>query len=148
MSHEGNVSARIGREGLVTEIAAGEHRLLADEPVSAGGSGQGPTPYDYVLAGLGACTAMTLRMYATRKGWPLEGVAVHLRHGKVHAQDCADCETRIGRIDVIERVIELAGPLDAEQRERLLQIAERCPVHRTLSSEIKIRTRLVEPRQN
>lgn len=140
--HDGFAIARIGREGFATRIEARGHALVADESAVVGGTDQGPNPYDYLLAALGACTAMTLRMYAQRKGWPLEGAVVKLRHGRVHAQDCADCETKIGKIDVIERVIELQGALDAEQRERLLQIADRCPVHRTLSSEIKIRTQL------
>jgi putative redox protein len=106
------------------------------------GTNTGPSPYDYLLAGLGACTAMTLRMYARQKSWPLQKVRVWLKHDKIHAQDCADCETKEGKIDQIDRQIVLEGPLDATQRERLLQIADRCPVHRTLSSEIKIRTRL------
>jgi putative redox protein len=123
-------------------VRAGRHQLLADEPRSVGGADQGPGPYDYLLASLGACTAITLRMYADRKGWPLEGVTVRLRHGRVHAADCADCATKEGRIDQIERVLELLGPLDAEQRARLLEIADRCPVHRTLHGEIRVRTTL------
>jgi putative redox protein len=134
------VTARIGRTGFATEIEAGGHRLRADEPVAAGGTASGPTPYDYLLAALGACTAITLRMYADRKGWPLEGLVVQLRHSRVHAEDCADCETKTGKVDVIERRIELQGPLDSAQRQALMQIADRCPVHRTLSSEIAIRT--------
>lgn len=139
---EGTVVAHIGASGLATKIEAGGHRLRADEPVSAGGTATGPSPYDYLLAGLGACTAMTLRLYADRKGWPLEGVAVALRHSRVHAEDCADCEKETGKIDVIEREIELHGALDDAQRARLLEIAAHCPVHRTLTGEIKIRTRL------
>jgi putative redox protein len=126
------------------QIHAGRHTLRADEPVRDGGGDSGPSPYDLLLASLGACTAMTIRMYADRKGWPLERVAVHLSHGKVHAVDCAECETKTGRIDRIERVVTLAGQLDAGQRARLLEIAERCPVHRTLQSETVIRTRLEE----
>jgi putative redox protein len=141
---EGNdsfsVTARIGDTGLATDIEVGGHALRADEPTAAGGTETGPNPYDYLLTALGACTAMTLRMYADRKGWPLQGVVVHLRHSRVHAEDCADCETKSGKIDVIERRIELQGTLDAAQREGLMRIADRCPVHRTLSSEIKIRT--------
>jgi uncharacterized OsmC-like protein/alpha/beta superfamily hydrolase len=143
---EDGITVRIGAQGYTSTVRAGRHQLIADEPRAAGGADQGPSPYDYVLAGLGACTAMTLRMYADRKGWPLEGVTVRLRHDKIHAADCADCETREGRIDQIRRELALAGPLDAEQRARLLEIADRCPVHRTLLSEIAITTTLEEPR--
>ncbi len=129
---------------LAQRIAAGRHRLAADEPVEAGGGDTGPNPYDLLLAALGACTSMTLRLYADRKGWPVESIAIHLRHGKIHAEDCAECETREGRIDRIERRIELAGPLDAAQRQRLVEIAEMCPVHRTLKGEKQILTRLAE----
>jgi putative redox protein len=113
---------------------------LADEPVDVGGLDSGPGPYDLVLAGLGACTAMTLRLYAERKALPLERVTVELRHGRIHAADCEDCETKEGMIDRIERAITLRGALDTEQRRRLLEIADKCPVHRTLTSEVDIRT--------
>jgi uncharacterized OsmC-like protein/alpha-beta hydrolase superfamily lysophospholipase len=122
------------------EVAVGAHRFLADEPVDVGGLGSGPGPYDLVLAGLGACTAMTLRLYAERKALPLERVTVRLSHAKIHAADCEACETKEGKIDRIERAIELRGALDAEQRQRLLEIADKCPVHRTLTSEVDIRT--------
>ncbi len=125
-------------------IEAGAHRLTADEPVAAGGDDTGPDPYDLLLAALGACTSITLRAYARRKGWPLERVAVVLQHDKIHAEDCADCETKIGLVDRIRRTIALGGPLGDEQRARLLEIANRCPVHRTLTSEIRIETTLAE----
>jgi putative redox protein len=137
------VVVRGGAAGFAQEIVVGPHRLAADEPTAAGGADTGPTPYDLLLASLGACTSMTVALYARRKGWPLEGVTVRLRHAKIHAADCADCETREGMLDRIERDIELTGTLTDEQRERLLEIAGRCPVHRTLVSEIDIRTRLV-----
>jgi putative redox protein len=131
-----------GTGRFAQEIAAGRHALKADEPADYGGDDSGPGPYELLLAGLGACTAMTLRLYAERKGWPLDRVSVSLAHDKIHAEDCADCETRDGRIDQIERHLSLDGSLDAAQRERLLQIADKCPVHKTLSGEIKIRTQL------
>jgi putative redox protein len=140
---KGRVTVSGGRAGLAQEIRAGRHRLTADEPASVpGGEDRGPTPYDLLLAALGACTSMTLSMYAERKGWDLRAVDVTLSHAKIHAEDCADCETREGRIDRIEREIALEGDLDGEQRARLLEIADRCPVHRTLTSEIVIRSRL------
>ena len=125
-------------------VTAGPHRLLADEPVAAGGGDTGPAPYDFLLAGLGACTSMTLRLYADRKSLPLERTTVTLRHSKIHAQDCAECETREGMLDQIERVITMEGSLSAEDRERLMQIADKCPVHRTLKSEIRIVTRVAD----
>ncbi len=138
----GSVVVREAGTGrFAQEIAAGRHVLRADEPAPAGDD-SGPTPYDLLLAGLGACTAMTVRMYAARKDWPLERVAVSLRHEKIHAADCADCETREGRIDRIERRLTLAGELDEAHRARLLEIANKCPVHRTLTGEIKIITDL------
>lgn len=127
---------------LAETIRSGVHVLRADEPVANGGNDTGPGPYDYLLAALGSCTAMTLRLYARMKKLPLQKVTVRLRHEKIHATDCAECETKEGKIDRIERLIELEGPLSDEQRQRLLEIANRCPVHRTLSSEISIPTRL------
>jgi putative redox protein len=123
-------------------VKAGRHELMADEPVSAGGQDSGPNPYDLLLAALGACTSMTLRLYADHKALPLERVSVQLKHSRIHAQDCEECETREGKVDRIERVLTLTGNLDADQRKRLLDIADKCPVHRTLHSEIKVRTRL------
>jgi putative redox protein len=127
--------------GYTQQIAAGHHRLVADEPRPIGDD-IGPTPYDLLLAALGACTSMTVRMYADRKGWPLERIRVTLRHSRIHAKDCADCETINGWIDHIDRGIELTGDLDDTQRQRLLLIAERCPVHQTLTSEVRIITSL------
>ncbi|MFN3350457.1 alpha/beta fold hydrolase [Pseudorhodoplanes sp.] len=121
-------------------IRAGRHSLIADEPLAQGGLDSGPTPYDLVLAGLGACTSMTLRLYADHKGLPLDRVSVELKHSRIHAADCEACETKEGKVDRIDRVVSLTGQLDADQRKRLLEIADKCPVHRTLTSEIDIRT--------
>jgi uncharacterized OsmC-like protein len=126
--------------GFTQEIHAGSHHLTADEPVSAGGTDKGPSPYDLLLAALGACTSMTIALYARRKGWPVEGVEVRLRHSRIYAEDCAECETKEGMLDRIEREIELKGSLNAEQRQKLLEIANKCPVHRTLTSEINIQS--------
>jgi uncharacterized OsmC-like protein/alpha-beta hydrolase superfamily lysophospholipase len=135
------VVVRETREGrFQQDVTVGAHRFLADEPLEAGGLDSGPGPYDLLLAGLGACTAMTLRLYAERKALALERVTVRLNHSRIHAADCADCETKEGMLDRIERAITLRGTLDAEQRRRLLEIADKCPVHRTLTSEIDIRT--------
>ncbi len=141
---EERVVVRIGAQGFVCDIDAGGHPLAADEPVALGGGDQGPSPYQLLNAALGACTAMTLRMYAERKKLPLEGVRVRLEHAKVHAQDCADCPQESSRVDVIEREIELEGELDAAARQRLLEIADRCPVHRTLHETVVVRSRLVD----
>ncbi len=122
------------------DVRTGPHRFLADEPVEVGGLDSGPGPYDLVLAGLGACTAMTLRLYAERKALPLDRVSVRLSHSRIHAADCESCETKEGMIDRIERAITLHGSLGAEERRRLMEIADKCPVHRTLTSEIDIRT--------
>ena len=140
---EGAVVVEETRRGKFQQaIRLGPHQLTADEPASFGGDDTGPNPYDLVLAGLGACTAMTLRLYADKKGIPLDRASVTLRHDKIHAQDCADCETRVGKVDVVERTIVLTGDLSADQRQNLLQIADRCPVHKTLEGEVKIRTDL------
>jgi len=131
-------------QGYRSDIIASGHSLIADEPEAVGGTNQGPTPYDYLLAGLGSCTSITLRMYADRKEWPMEAVTVRLRHEKLHAKDCEECESESGKIDRIEREIELTGPLDDDQVQRLLEIADKCPVHRTLHSEIVVKTALRE----
>jgi putative redox protein len=141
-SSGGTVTVTEAGTGTYTQqITAGHHQLVADEPQPIGDDA-GPTPYDLLLAALGACTSMTVRMYANRKGWPLKQVRVTLRHSRIHAEDCADCETRIGWIDHIDRDIELEGDLDDTQRQRLLHIAERCPVHQTLTSEVDVATSL------
>ncbi len=132
-------------EGKFTQLLLdGRHRMFADEPAEFGGDDRGPGPYELLLMALGACTAMTVRLYVERQKWPLTRIAVRLRHEKIHAQDCADCETKEGMLDQIERVIDLEGPLNIEQKQRILEIANRCPVHRTLTSEVKIRSSLAE----
>jgi putative redox protein len=128
--------------GFAQQISAGAHALTSDEPESAGGTGSGPSPYQLLLAALGSCTSMTIALFARRRGWPLRKVTVRLRHTRDHARDCADCEEKDVRIDRIERVIELEGGLTDEQRDRLLAIADKCPVHRTLTSEMRIESRL------
>jgi uncharacterized OsmC-like protein len=135
------VIVRGAATGFAQEILAGRHRLASDEPIPEG-TDTGPTPYDLLLAALGSCTSMTISLYARRKKWPLESVTVRLGHSRVHATDCAECETKDGHIDRIEVAIEATGDLSEEQRRRLLEIAEKCPVHRTLKSEINIRTRI------
>jgi putative redox protein len=131
------------RPGLSASIEVGDHRLLADEPVKVGGADAGPNPYDLLLSALGACTAITVRMYAQRKGWPLDAVEVRLSHDRIHAEDCAQCETREGYVQRISKSLSLQGPLDADQRQRLAEIAERCPVQRMLTHEIAIQQTLV-----
>jgi putative redox protein len=139
-SPEGTVTVTDAGPGTYTQqITLGHHRLVSDEPRPIGDDA-GPTPYDLLLAGLGACTSMTLRMYANRKGWPLDEVRVTLRHSRIHAEDCAHCETAKGWVDHIDRDVELIGALDDSQRQRLMQIADHCPVHQTLTSEIDIAT--------
>jgi putative redox protein len=138
----GLVIVRGAADGFVQEITAGAHRLRSDEPTSVGGTDTGATPYDLLLSALGSCTSMTMAMYARRKKWPLERVTVRLRHSRVHAEDCAACETQTARLTVIDREIALEGLLDEDQRARLLAIANRCPVHLTLSARIDIRTTL------
>ena len=127
-----------GTDGYTTQLRAGEHYLIADEPVSVGGKELGPTPYGYLLSALGACTSMTIKMYADRKKWPLEEVRVHLSHSKIHAEDSLNNQ----KIDQIVRKLEIDGPLDESQRQRLLEIADKCPVHKTLHNRIDVVTSL------
>ena len=138
--HDAVVVTESGAGPYGQRITAGAHRLTADVPAAVGGADSGATPYDLLLAGLGACTAITVRMYAQRKGWPLRRVTVRVRHQRIHATDCLGCETTIGLVDRIERELEFDGELTADQRARLLDIAERCPVHRMLNSEVVVST--------
>lgn len=130
--------------GFTQEINAGAHRFFSDEPKDLGGENAGPSPYELLAAALGACTSMTIGMYARRERWPLASVTVRLRHSKIHADNCANCETKDAMLDRIDRDIELVGNLTREQREKLLEIADKCPVHRTLTRGMKISSRLVD----
>jgi len=132
------VVVRSGADGLRTEIGMRGHTLVADEPVGSGGTDAGPTPYELLSAALGTCIAMTVRLYANRKGWPLEGVTVRLRHSRIWEKDCEDCDEAPVGVDRIERDVELEGPLDDEQRERILAIADRCPVKQTLARGVRV----------
>ena len=145
MSQPRDVVVEGSAKGFAQVITVGGHVLAADEPVDVGGTDTGPGPYDLLLAALGSCTSMTVAMYARRKRWPLESVTVRLSHSKVHAADCAESETKAGMLDHVRREVEFIGPLTEEQRARLLEIATRCPVHRTLESEIVIETHGVKP---
>ena len=138
------VLIRLAGEGFTTEIKTPHHHLLADEPIEVGGANLGPTPYDLLMASLGSCTAMTLKMYAERKGWPLTEVQVYLNHDKVHLDDSKASEDPGAKVSQFTRIIELEGDLDDDQRQKLLEISNRCPVHRTLQEEIKIRTMLAK----
>ncbi|TRX53675.1 alpha/beta fold hydrolase [Fulvivirga sp. M361] len=138
------VLVRTGDDGYTTEVKAGKHYFIADEPKSIGGKDLGPTPYDLLLSALGSCTSITLRMYADKKGIPLDEISVHLEHDKVHAEDCKNCESSTSKIDRIQREIELKGDLTEEQRQRLIEIADKCPVHRTLHNEVQIITKALD----
>ena len=138
------VSATTYAGSFRTEIVAAGHNLTVDEPVSVGGSNLGPTPYDLLSAALAACTTMTLQMYARHKKLPLDAATVHVRHGKIHATDCSDCESADGKVDEFQREVVIEGDLTDAQRQRMLEIADRCPVHRTLHSEVKVRSKLIE----
>jgi putative redox protein len=134
--------ASTGDAPFEQQLLDGRHVLTADEPVKVGGGDAGPGPYELLLMALGACTSMTVKMYAARKGWPLEGAEVRLRHYRVYNRDCADCEDKDALIDRVDRSLRLIGPLSSEQRSRLLEIADKCPVHRTLQAGVEIRTAL------
>jgi putative redox protein len=140
--NESAVTASTGEQGFLTEIVAAGHASLADEPASVGGTDAGPSPYDLLSAALASCTSMTLQLYARRKELPLTRATVRVTHSKIHASDCAECETKEGRIDEFKRQIVLHGDLDDDACQRLLKIADRCPVHRTLSEEVRIVTTL------
>ncbi len=141
---DNRITTRTGKAGFRTEIIANGHSLVADEPITVGGANTGPNPYDLLVSALGACTGMTLRMYADRKKVPLDAVIVRLRHQKIHAEDCVECDNPSSKVDFIEREIELEGDLDQAERRRLAEIADRCPVHRTLESGSRIVTKLKE----
>jgi len=136
-----HVIVRGNAAGFAQRVQAGTHHFSTDEPIESGGKDTGPSPYDLLLAALGSCTSMTIGLYARRKNWPLQEVVVSVWHSKIHAADCAECETREGRIDRIEREIQLIGSLTSEQRSKLMEMADKCPVHRTLTSEINISTK-------
>ena len=139
-----HIVVRGGAQNFQQEVIAGKHHFIADEPVSFGGGDAGPDPYDYLLASLGVCTSMTVGFYARRNRLPLENITVSLWHSRIHARDCEECETEDGMVDRIEVEVELTGPLTPEQHAKLMQVAAKCPVHRTLTSEINIRLREVE----
>lgn len=139
-----SVVATTAIDSFRTEVVAAGHEFIADEPTSVGGGDEGPSPYDLLSAALATCTTMTLKMYASHKKLDLRSVTVRVTHGKIHAKDCADCETQNGKIDEFQRELTIDGDLSDEQRNRMLEIADRCPVHRTLHGEMKVRTRLVD----
>ena len=141
-NHKKIVHAHIGTQKYRTTLTAGNHELIADEPEQVGGKDTGPDPYDYLLMALGSCTVMTVRMYADRKEWPLEDVYVELRHQKSHADDCENCDEKGSKIDHIEKELIVKGELTQKQKQRLLEISEKCPVNRTLQSDIKITSSL------
>ncbi|MCB7479989.1 bifunctional alpha/beta hydrolase/OsmC family protein [Christiangramia sediminis] len=138
------VMANLGASGFTTQIIAGNHHLIADEPVKVGGSDLGPNPYELVSSGLAACTSMTIQMYARRKEWEISNVETHVSYSKKHAEDCENCENDMAKIDSFEREISIKGDLDKTQLERLMEIADKCPVHKTLSSKAQIITKLID----
>src|SRR5205823_3014397 len=139
-----HVVVRGGAGNFQQEVTAGKHHFVADEPVNVGGGDAGPDPYDYLLTALGVCTSMTIGLYARRKNLPLQTIKVSLRQSRIYAKDCEECETKEGMLDRIDVEIELTGPLSTEQHDKLMEIAAKCPVHRTLTSEINIRLRAAE----
>src|SRR4029079_11355070 len=139
-----HVVVRGGAKNFQQEVTAGKHHFVSDEPVSVGGGDAGPDPYDYLLASLGVCTSMTVGFYARRNKWPLENVTVSLWHSRIHARDCEECETKDGVLDRIDVEVKLTGSLSAEQHAKLMDVAPKCPVHRTLTSEINIILRSAE----
>jgi uncharacterized OsmC-like protein len=143
-SKTADVVVRGDARSFKQEVVAGKHRLVADEPARAGGSDAAPDPYDYLLTALGACTSMTVGLYARRKQFPVENITVSVWHSRIHATDCEECETKQGMLDRIEVEVELTGLLSAEQHAKLMEVAGKCPVHRTLTSEINIRLRSAE----
>jgi putative redox protein len=126
-----------------TEITAGKHTIIADEPLSMGGRDLGPNPYDLLMSAVGACVGMTLRMYAERKKWDLQEVHVHLSHQRIHARDCTDCKSNNGYVHIINKELNLIGDLSEKQLDRLKEISDRCPVQKTLMNEVKFNTALV-----
>lgn len=138
-----HVIVRGDAKGFAQKIDIGPYHIDADEPVSYGGTDSGPSPYDFILGALGACTSMTIGLYARKRSWPVDKITVSLRHSKIHAKDCDDCETKEGRIDRVEMEIHLEGALTDEQRAKLMEVAGKCPIHQTLTHEINIKTRAV-----
>jgi|SRR5215831_10256056 len=139
-----HVVVRGGASNFQQKVIAGKHHLIADEPVSVGGADAGPDPYDYLLTALGVCTSMTVGFYARRNKWPLENTTVSLWHSRIHAKDCEECQTKEGMLDRIDVEVDLTGALTPEQHAKLMDAAAKCPVHRTLTSEINIRLRAAE----
>jgi putative redox protein len=139
-----HIVVRGGADNFQQQITAGKYQLVADEPISVGGGDAGPDPYDYLLAALGVCTSMTIGLYARRNRLPLENITVSLWHSRIHAMDCQECQTKEGMLDRIDVEVELTGALSAEQHVKLMDVAAKCPVHRTLTSEINIRLRSAE----
>jgi uncharacterized OsmC-like protein len=139
-----HVVVRGGAKNFQQEVTAGKHKFVADEPVGAGGGDAGPDPYDYLLTALGVCTSMTIGLYARRNRFPLESITVSLSHSRIYAADCEECETKQGLLDRIDVEVDLTGPLTPEQHTKLMQVAAKCPVHRTLTSEINIRLRAAD----
>lgn len=144
LTTEHQVIANLGEEGYATQLRAGNHYFTADEPKHVGGNDFGPNPYDFLSAALASCTSMTIQMYVRRKKWPLRNVETHVTHNKEHAADCENCERNTSKIDVFQREIVLEGNLDEDQQKRVLEIADRCPVHRTLSNKITIETKMLK----